>query len=407
MSNVQQRFNDKLSTKSKNYARNMRSAFTIFLERYDLTAEELYNKQKNIEKGIALGEMEPFEMDWLPDLVQELVLERVNNGLNANYAKDIHKSVSMFCRVNHLRYTQSNHDLPHAENIGKSAFNKAHITKIWDHSEGLFKKRNRAVMAFLKDSGLRPVDLSQITIKDYKNAKENSPEPGYAVFRPIITSKKGVKAYPHLGPDATTAIDDYLNDAKTVNYLGLTDDDPLFMARNMDGKNGELIGFKPMNSVDISRMIKRIIDSAGINNGKRYGAYSFRKFHTGALNSTTMDLKVSPMPLSYIYKLQGRKVKDNLGTYDRPEENGELTREYIRHYGKLSRKEDSAYLKQLQSKQQTEIDDLKLQIKGLVDQNATLQQVFETAINDISEAKNFKLRFPVGRNQHPEDGETE
>ncbi len=335
MSTPEERFNEKLATKSRNYERNMKAALKQFLERYSLTATELYERQREIEKGVALGEREAYALDWLPGLVQALVNERVQQGLNADYAKDIHKTISFFCKVNHLRYEQSSHDLPQAENIGKGAFNRAHIVKMWDHAEGLFKTRNRAIMAFLKDSGLRPVDLAKLTVKDYRLAVKNSPEAGYAVFNPIITSKKGVKAFPIIGPDATAAIDEYLSDAKLREYLGLTDKGPLFMSRNMAGKNGELQGFKAMNSMDISIMIMRIIEAAEINNGSRYGAYSFRKYHMSRLNSA-MDLTLPAMQLSYIYKLQGRRVKDAVGTYDRPEESGELTSEYVRHYPKLS-----------------------------------------------------------------------
>jgi len=336
MSTPEQRFNERLSGKSRNYDRNMRAALKHFLGRYGLTADELYERQRQIEKGVALGEMEAYELDWLPNLVQVLIAERVQQGQNPEYAKDTHKAVSLFCRVNHLRYEQTSHDLPQADNVGKGAFTRSHIAKMWDHAEGLFKTRNRAIMAALKDSGLRPVDMAKLTVRDYRQAVKNSPTEGYAVFNPIVTGKKGTKAHPHLGPDAVAAIGEYLGDTKLREYLGVTDNGPLFMAREMDGKNGGLLGFKAMNSMDISIVVKRIIEAAGINNGSRYGAYSFRKYHMSRLNSATEDLELPAMQLSYIYKLEGRRVKDSVGTYDRPEESGDLTREYVRHYPKLS-----------------------------------------------------------------------
>jgi len=90
-----------------------------------------------------------------------------------------------------------------------------------------------------------------------------------------------------------------------------------------------------INSFDISAIFNRLWKS--VENSAQYSAYSLRKFHTSQLNSTMeyVGRDLFPMPMSYIYKLQGRKVRDSFGSYDRPEENGKLLEAYVQHYPKL------------------------------------------------------------------------
>ncbi len=64
----------------------------------------------------------------------------------------------------------------------------------------------------LKDTGLRPVEVCRIKLKDYRTAKKNSPVENIAVFKPVTNNKTGVVMAVHLGFEAIEAIDAYLED---------------------------------------------------------------------------------------------------------------------------------------------------------------------------------------------------
>lgn len=326
MSTSKERFERKLSTKSASFRRNATSMLNTFLDRYSLTFEDIYSKQVEIERAIKNGEMEPYENDWLPNLVKDFMKEMIEDGKSPGYARQINSYMRFFCKASHINYQLDREDVPQGDSIGKTVISHRQILTIWDRCTKEFKLRNRALIAFLKDSGLRPIDVSRLDVDDYLEALEASPNPEFATFKPILTTKKGRKAYPIVGPDAIEALNLYLVERKTG---------ALFEAKEMiRGTKQPKEGLKRMASMDVSSVFSTL--TKGLVNGDHVSAYSLRKFHSTSLNAPRPDLDLPSMNEAYIAILQGKKRPGSFGPYNQPWETGALLKEYIRHYRKLS-----------------------------------------------------------------------
>jgi len=328
MSTAKERFERKLSTKSASFRRNASSMLNTFLDRYSLTFEDIYSKQVEIERAIKNGEMEPYENDWLPNLVKDFMREMIEDGKSPGYARHINSYMRFFCKASHITFQLDREDVPQGDSIGKTVISHRQILTIWDRCIKEFKLRNRALIAFLKDSGLRPIDVSGLDVDDYLKALEASPNSEFAIFRPILTTKKGRKAYPIVGPDAIEALNLYLDGRNTG---------PLFEAKEMiKGTKRPKEGLKRMSSMDISSVFSTL--TGGLVNGDRVSSYSLRKFHATSLNAPRPDLELPSLSEAYIAILQGKKRPGTFGPYNQPWETGQLLEEYVRHYPKLSLK---------------------------------------------------------------------
>ena len=95
-------------------------------------------------------------------------------------------------------------------------------------------------------------------IKDYTENDEK-----YCAFKPLHRIKTGVLGYPHIGPEAINALEDYLKtrEPKTKN-------DPLFII-----KDGTRI--KPYN---LRRQLKSAVDNLP-QITRNISLHSFRKYH--------------------------------------------------------------------------------------------------------------------------------
>ncbi len=199
-------------------------------------------------------------------------------------------------------------------------------------------------------------------MSDFLTALKESPDPEFAVFRPIITSKKGKKAYPIIGPDAVEAVKLYL-DGREIG--------PLFEAKEMiKGTKKPKKDLKRMSSMDISSVFSTLTEE--LANGDQISTYSLRKFHSTSLNAPRPDLDLPSMNEAYIAILQGKKRPGTFGPYNQPWETGKLLEEYIRHYRKLSLNPDVGGLTITQIQDQnkrieqleTELEELKQWSKG-------------------------------------------
>ncbi len=178
------------------------------------------------------------------------------------------------------------------------------IRTLLEFVAGQFRIRNRAIIMMLKDTGLRRSDLSKMTVEDYLMARVISTERGdFKVFRPYPTTKTGEVAYVHIGPEAVEAVDKYLDGRSSG---------PLFLNRN---------GVQVYEG-NMTMMVKRF--ARHLDNPDNVSPHSFRKTHRTLLEAR--------MPESYMKKLQGKSTDP----YIHPEQTGELTEAYIKHYDAIT-----------------------------------------------------------------------
>jgi len=326
MSTAKERFEKNLSTKSKSFQRNAKSMLNTFLRENGLTFEDIYQKQLAIQRAIQNGEMEPYENHWLPDLVKEFMKDMTERGKADGYTRQIITYMKFFLKTSAMELRINPEDYPQGEDIGKTVITLKQINIIWDRCQKEWKVRNRALIAMLKDSGLRPIDLTKMNVEDFLRALEESHHPGFAKFRSIITSKKGTKGHPRIGPDAIDAIKLYLNGRETG---------PLFESKQwIEGTRFVSPDLKRMSSPDITSVFSTLTKE--LKNGDQVSAYSLRKFHSTELNSSRPDLDLPLMSEAYIAMLQGKKRQGTFGPYNQPWETGKLLDEYVRHYPKLT-----------------------------------------------------------------------
>jgi len=326
MSDAKERFEKSLSTKSRSFQKNAKSLLNRFLKKNGLTLEEIYQKQLATQRAIQNGEMEPYENFWLPNLVKDFMKDMLERGSSPGYTRQIITYMKFFLKASAMDFRLNPEDYPQGEDIGKTVITYKQINTIWDQCTAEFKLRNRALIAMLKDSGLRPIDLTKLNVENFLLALEESPHTGFAKFRPIITSKKGTKGHPRIGPDAVEAITLYLNGRKTG---------PLFESKKINkATNRPEPELKRMLPGDISSVFNTL--TKVLKNGDQVAAYSLRKFHSTELNSSRPDLDLPSMSEAYIAMLQGKKRQGSFGPYNQPWETGKLLDEYVRHYPKLS-----------------------------------------------------------------------
>lgn len=373
MSTAKERFEAKLRTKSASFQRNATSMLNTFLKKYDLTYEGIYKKQIEVERAIQRGDMEPYENDWLPNLVKDFMQGMIDDGKAPGYARHINSYMKFFCKASHLNYQLDREDIPNSESIGKTVISHKQILKIWDQCTKEFKLRNRALIAILKDSGLRPIDISGLNVSDFLKALEESPNPDFAAFRPLITTKKGRKAYPIIGPDALEAVNLYLDGRETG---------PLFMAKEMiKGTKKPKKELKRMSSMDISSVFS--ILTRGLENGDRVSTYSLRKFHSTSLNAPRPDLDLPSMNEAYIAILQGKKRPGTFGPYNQPWETGQLFEEYIRHYPKLSLSGSATSHDKEFTDLRGEVDELKRYLSAIVNNPELIEEIRRRHENEM------------------------
>ena len=271
--------------------------FNLFIGWLGVDAEELYNWQRRL-----VDDGDPRSNRELVNKFREwgrLMMKREGWGggtvLRASYA------VKSFFAANALVFPIKPRDIPKFSSSGARVVLLDEIRVLVDRVAGEHRVRNRALLMMLKDTGLRRSDVSRLDVGDYLGARVVGD--GFRVIDEYTTKKTGELAWVHMGPEACEAVD---------LYLGDRDRGPLFL--NRDGVRM----YEGILTSTVIRCARRHLE-----NPHRVSPHSFRKFHRTALEAV--------IPESYVKKLQGKSTDP----YIHPEQTGELTEAYVKHYDVL------------------------------------------------------------------------
>lgn len=316
------KFERRLELKAENTRRNYRCAFRKFLKTNGLSEEELLE--------LAEKDLEEVEL-----LVIEAMRMEIDKGNKPTTARLTYKAVRFFLKANGFKnFSLDREDKPKAVYSGSRRTTDAHIRELWDSFSADYKTRNRAILMFLKDSGLRISDACNLNVEHYRAASE--PAKGFRVFAPSATQKTGEIAHVHIGPEAVSALDDYLGDRETG---------PLFLDRE-----GRRLKSKAMS--EVFGKVKRC--RGGLKEDyNSISAHSLRKFHNTLL----------PFRDEWIKFLEGKATDVYV---DEPE----VTQEYVKSYDKLrvfmhpevSRQELEKLQRQLEEERRRGREELKREI---------------------------------------------
>jgi integrase len=186
-----------LSTKAKSTQRAYRIYFNRFLKRFDLTPSGLYDlRKKTLESN---------------DTRNHRHVERMVNTMT-NEMKELYKPTTlllMIKAVNSFLVSQGlplkmrRSDKPRAFSQGQKLATAEQIRNMWDYAPTTTKKKVRAIITFLKDSGIRVSDLTTLNLRDYLEAKRLDQNGSrFVIFKPRPTTKSGAYAHIHIGPEA-------------------------------------------------------------------------------------------------------------------------------------------------------------------------------------------------------------
>ena len=347
-----------LKTRAENTRRQYPRIFIKFLERWNLGPEELFElKLKNMQSE------DPRDRREVEGWVRISMKEAVDIGYAPATARMIAKAVNNFFQAQNLDFKLRAQDKPRVYHNGSRLILKDQLKELYDRVGEEHRRRNRAIVLSLKDSGLRVSDLRNLKVGQYLKAKRVEQDGEiFAVLGPIPTIKTGAPAYPHFGPESVGAIDVYLEERKAEGEVNT--EDPLFVNRY-----GKILAASSM-----STLIWKLADK--LDESSKISAHSLRKFF-----QTSMEM--AGLPKNWIGKYMGKVVGDSTGVYSQPEEvEGLLTGRYIEAYPSL-RIFGETSSKQLKE-QASEIDKLR-------QENERLQrELKETTFSMRQEFEDFK-----------------
>lgn len=279
------------------------------------TLEDLFELKLEDSKS-----QDPRDQGRVEGMVIQYANDLVKSGLNENTAGIAVKALKFFFKSQGLELSIDPEDIPKTESIGRRVALKDEILALWD-SPGAEKERNRSILIFLRDSGLRCGDLASFTVGDYRNSFEYKAELGrFKSFDPMTTKKKKISAIVVIGPECVKQINKYLETRPNAN-----DVEPLFPDRNLTPLSGE----------GISELLRR--HKRKLKNSKLLAAHSLRKYHWSSLEA-------AGVPSNYIRKLQGKKIGGAEGQYSHPEQmpatdptfGNKLIETYVQNYKALT-----------------------------------------------------------------------
>lgn len=301
-----------LSIKTEKTRFNYRLYLRRFLERWGVTPDGLYEMRLSDLKSD-----DPRDRKRVENMIKVQMSEMKRAGAAASTCRNVWKAVRCFFEAQGLDLKLKAKDKPQGQYNGQKLVLADQIREMHDACGWEFKKRNRALLLFLKDSGLRVSDVAALNIEDYEGTvtKYNDAGEAFKVFEPINTRKTGSLAYVVIGPESVNALEEYLSERRAKEEI--EPDAPIFV--NRSGKR-----FKQQA---LSAVFFRLRDKLGLE-GRSVSAHSLRKFHTTMLEAA--------MPRTWIAKLQGKTVRDSMGVYSQPELlPGELTQAYMKAYNRI------------------------------------------------------------------------
>jgi integrase len=351
------KFELKLQTKSDSTQNLYRSMLSKFLDRWNLTAEEMFNEYWEIVQGKKNGSLDPRDADIYETRLALQMKGMVDEGYSPSYAHCLKNAVVFFFRSNGLEFSVPSEDLPEKDTRGGNIPSKQDIRRMLNKSIGMYELRNQALILILKDSGLRVSDIEPLNVEDYLKAKEMAKDyPGFAYWGDgLKTRKRKVIAYPCLGPESTEILDKYLEERKSGPvFIGME------FATGGPRVEWEATGEGRLSTDSIINQIRRL--GSKVKN-KRISAHGFRKF---MINSLSGDL-----PEAWIKRLIGKRLPSSDDPYLKPHETGQLLPGYVKAYDSIRVYEPEVLelrdeLTKLKTDRDAEIDKLKERIHKLI-----------------------------------------
>ena len=315
-------------------------AINYFLRHNDFQdLNELFETQKEADRR---GASDPLSKYLVHDLVIKTVMHRINNeGISGSHAKFIKSAVVKFmrlCGFKDFRIVVERGVGKMNAKGGSDIISPQNLNVVIDCCDD---PKKRALILFLKDSGLRLGDIISMNYGDIREALDSNQD-FYQLKK--FTEKTGARAQTVIGFEALNALRDYIRYRKRIGD-NLYDSTPIFnrykVSRGQKIARGSDLGSKAanieanrvlkeqtrMNNNSAGTMLSNLFDKSGF---PKVTAHGLRKLHSTYLGLG--DHKVSePM----IARMEGRSIGDSREAYKiYPEE--DLIEAYRKNYHQIS-----------------------------------------------------------------------
>ena len=334
-----------LSTLKENTRLNYVRYLDRFMNEHNLQHDEVFRLKLDSMKAD-----DPRDNIVIEKMVNTSIHTAINVHGNApSTAKLIAISVNEFLKANGMRLNWNVVKVPKYTAQGVRVITREQIIELLNYSICNYPFRNRALFLFLKDSGLAISDALAYNYGEYKKGiiHLNDINEKFIEFASVHRIKTGVLGYPHIGPEAITGLDNYV-EKRISDGETLVDSSPLFVNSFGNRLTRDSIGAYMRRAVRNIPSIKR-----------RVSLHSFRKFHETYLEPV--------MSKNCIMKLQLKMIHNSDSPYSNPqdlpyEDPENLTTTYIRCYDSIRLFINTADFVKLKSRmdfRDSEIDELK------------------------------------------------
>jgi len=341
-----------------------RKSVSGFVEHLGIELEELYQFHKQY-----LDDGDPRSDRVVPLKLATYIKGRVGVDWKPGTGHNTAVAVKHYFMANSLIFPLRPTDIPSAAHSGSRVIQNDEMLRWLELCVGSRSEfRNKAFTLATKDLGWRSSDMTRLNVEHVLEAQVIDTERGrFRVFKPFITQKRGVYAYPHWGPEAEEAVMLYL-DGRTTG--------PLFLARENKRWDTNAIGAL------YNRFRKRMGED-------KITHHSLRKFHRTKLESC--------IPESYVKKLQGKATD----AYIQPEQTGELTKAYIENYDVLrvfTKDVELEAVKQELDKYKVESDIVRLSQSEMEAKIDRMEQLLVDVLNNPAALEETKRRLSSKNN---------
>jgi site-specific recombinase XerD len=226
--------------------------------------------------------------------------------------------VRSFFEIHYMPLRMRRGDYPKGESIGVRRANKKAILKAVENPRNRNKKQLKALILFLKDSGLRISDLQRLNYGDIQVPLERGDK---VIPITLITQKSKIVAKTFIGKEAIDALQEYLNERRKGNRRlapeQITAKSPLF--RTQEGKEVKRISRSGISSIIHFAFLR--VSEANIS------AHSLRKF-------LQTNLEVSGVNVNWIDKILGHRLINSRDAYSKPTDE-QLKEAYTQAYSQI------------------------------------------------------------------------
>jgi integrase len=290
-----------------NKAESTRERYQTYLQRFceflDTTPDGLVEQRKK-----DLQSKDPKTQMRMERSLKEFINHLREKGFKVATLQVAYAAINSFFEFHYMPLKMRRADYPYGESLGHRAATKEDIRRLLEKAN----RRQKAIILFLKDSGLRVSDLIRLRYGDVKGSLERGDQ-----FIPIriVTEKNNTVATTFIGPEAVSALKDYIK--WRAKREELKDESPLF--RVSGGRRD------PMTRSGVSSSINHLIELAGLKG--EISAHSLRKYFQTQLESAKMSF-------NWIKAMMGHKLSGVEAAYSKPTEET-LKKAYIEAYDHL------------------------------------------------------------------------